>query len=323
LFPDVEKKAQCKGKKSLVVRAMCKTGLLGRRCRKENVCENSCKNPRFEKFGCQKRWTWAKKPQCKSDCYYKKFTGKEDCKFRRVCANGSVCAKKYKRYVNKCTKRITADTLKPAKKCAAHRYLVPVKHCGLHAQEKTNLNVPCWWEQTGHHIALRKGFQVNSIAIKLDATFPNSRPFITKKYQSVPCTEHDRKAKLCEGDHRNLELTGYKDPTKYPSQTPDECAIPFFVPHKKEKGGQWHWECANAGAFKWCSLDRVHDPKRSLWGKCHEKHLQYNVRPKVGCMTVKLNNQVVVQNDFMTQKKKSHGEIQGRCQVPFAAVGMY
>ena len=98
-----------------------------------------------------------------------------------------------------------------------------------------------------------------------------------------------------------------------PSDHRRECAFPFYHP----KTGNWHYDCISAGgSFSWCSLDEVFDPERSLWGICSEKKLHYSTHPGLGCITMKLNGNVVLREEPLQEQMIATAEFKGTPVCP-------
>ena len=145
--------------------------------------------------------------------------------------------------------------------------------------------------QGGHKIDLRKQYGIQSVSLHLDATFPNSKPVITHKFQATESGSVD----VAVGQQ-------------------EQCALPFYHPET----GQWHWDCISLGSQgkTWCSLDTTFDKTKSFWGVCSEKHMHYSVRPTLGCMSVKLNGRTVLHNEPMAQTQWTQATFQGTAVCP-------
>ena len=107
--------------------------------------------------------------------------------------------------------------------------------------------------------------------------FPNTVPTVTHRYTGTGANQSELRV-----DEKN-----------------NKCHMPFHVINRRTGKSQWNFECLpipGGKGKKWCGLEREWTPD-GLWGLCspEEGKHTYNTKPGLGCLTVKLNGNIVIQ----------------------------
>jgi hypothetical protein len=81
------------------------------------------------------------------------------------------------------------ETKKGSPTCHGGAFVLPKAHCGQFNEVEEAIPAPCFWNQGGHRIALRKTYAIRKLSVQFHASFPASTPKILKKFRGSGDTQ--------------------------------------------------------------------------------------------------------------------------------------